>query len=975
MAGLFHAVNRQHNPLGTVVQMTGNGRYTFGLALSAGLAGLLYGYDTVSISGAIEFLRVQYRLSSLMEGLVASSIMIGAVIGAAFAGFLSDRFGRRRLLIVGGLLFLVSAIWSAFTLGPYDLIAARVVGGFGVGLTASLAVTYITESAPTDIRGTLAFSYQMLTVCGLFLTNVINYVIVAYGTPDWNLSHGWRWMLGLAAVPAAVFLLCMAFAPESPRYLIQHGHSEEGFRVLEQVLGTAKARVRTDDIIDSVRLEREMTNEMTDLFRPGLRKALVIGVFLAVFNQAVGINVISYYGPSLFSRVGFTADTEFLASASVSGVELVFTVIGMYLIDAAGRKRLMAIGSALMAVFALCTAAAYGYGDALPTLVFVMLFAAAFAFSMGPIPWIVIPELFPTFVRGRATGLCIMCLLTANWAIAQFTPAMLNHFGGDVTFIVFAMLDLVCLVGIVTLVPETMGRTLEEIESIWRPKTELAAARYALSSAEANIRHAEATLVRVANERVQAEAIKDAAERARIVAQKRIFAIQTAERAQAERLSATRLAEEARRAAHTIVEPIVPVRDDALGGDSPDGRPSGRDARRNRAIGLSDFGIGPYADTVYSPYHRVVGFSMDGAQRDEDTMISEPIPLRRATDDRDHAALSVSSVSAPALSVPEPSVPEPSAERAAKTTETETTPRRESTAQDAARRAGHSGDAPSGDAPSGISGGAIAASTDMAGHPPVADRPAAAATAKAAAPATVRLAARTVLYGEAVQPAAPPSDTAQQVEDTRVFTGRTFEYHATALIDPLTGGAPLKAGATMATGTGASPTSPVSKAAPRRNDDADPNTSAVDRLMDGFETIAVPMPLPDVPMPAPSVPRPRHVQLPEHSGASGASGASMPSGPSGQVRPASATSPAPQDWSAIDALAANAVESLPVDASVGEAPLRENERLAFAMLSEDADADAAHAWLDAAQAEEEQEREDQALNNVLASLDSLIRRD
>ena len=549
MAGLFRTASKQPNPLGTAIRTRGSGKYTFGLALSAGLAGLLYGYDTVSISGAIEFLRARYGLSTLMEGLVVSSIMLGAVIGAATAGFLSDRFGRKRILIIGGAFFLVAAVWSALTIGPIALIVARVAGGYGIGLTAALAVTYITESAPANIRGLLAFSYQLLAVCGIFLTNVINYIIASHGSNDWDIATGWRWMLGLGAIPAATFLLAMRRAPESPRFLIQIGRTDEGFAVLEHILGTERARLRTDDIQASVKLETEMSHEFHDLFRPGLRRALAIGIFLAVFNQFIGMNAISYYGPVMFSDLGFAGDTQFLAAASVGGMELVATVVGMYLIDTFGRKRLMEIGTGMMCVFALCISGSYFMGNSLLTLIFVMAFTISFAFSMGPIPWIVIPELFPTYLRGRATGLCVMCLLFANWIIAQFTPMMIDGLGGGISFAIFAVLDLICLFGIVALVPETMGRTLEEIEHLWQPKTDLAYAKYALSTADANIRHAEATLRRIENERQQALGIMDAAERARAAAQQKIFAIETAKRVEAERLEAQRAAEEAAKAA------------------------------------------------------------------------------------------------------------------------------------------------------------------------------------------------------------------------------------------------------------------------------------------------------------------------------------------------------------------------------------------------------------------------------------------
>lgn len=535
MAGLFHAVSKQHNPLGTLVRARGTGRYTFGLALSAGLAGLLYGYDTVSISGAIDFLRIRYTLNPTLEGTIISSVMFGGVIGAIFAGFLSDRFGRRNILMAGAAFFFFASVLSALTFSPAQIIAARSIGGIGIGLTAALAVTYITESAPTHIRGTLAFSYQLLAICGIFMTNVINYMIASHGTDAWDVATGWRWMIGIGAVPAAVLFLAMLRAPESPRFLIQSGRWDEGFRVLEHISGTEKAREMADRIQDTIDRERELDARFIDLFRPGLRKALVIGVFLAVFNQAIGVNVISYYGPVMFKQLGFTDDTEFLASAAVGGVELTFTVIGMYLIDAVGRKRLMAVGAALMTLFALCISSSYAVGSSSSSLIFVMLFVASFAFSMGPIPWIMIPELFPTFLRGRAVGICTTCLLAVNWLVAQFTPLMFSHMGGMGTFLTFAALDLVCLVGVIALVPETMDRTLEDIERDWQPKTPMASARIALGMAESRIRQAETTLARVENERMQAMGVIEQAERERLNAQKELFRLENEEHERIER--------------------------------------------------------------------------------------------------------------------------------------------------------------------------------------------------------------------------------------------------------------------------------------------------------------------------------------------------------------------------------------------------------------------------------------------------------
>lgn len=526
MADLFHAMTKQHNPLGTLTRARGTGRYTFGLALSAGMAGLLYGYDTVSISGAIDFLRAHYGLSPALEGAIISSVMLGGIVGALAAGFLSDRFGRRRILMTGAALFFAASLLSAATMSAGQLLVARTVGGIGIGLTAALAVTYIIESAPTHIRGTLAFSYQMMAVCGIFLTNVINYVVASHGTPQWDYLTGWRWMLGLGAVPAAVFFLAMAVSPESPRFLIQSGHVDEGFTVLEHINGTDKARTRVDDIQDSIRMEQHLGVTFRDLFHPGLRRALGIGIFLAIANQAVGMNAISYYGPVLFKGVGFTGDTEFLAAACVGGVELVFTAVGMYLIDAVGRKRLMAVGTGLMTVFALGICYGYVVSSQLMMLVFVMLFTASFAFSMGPIPWLMIPELFPTFLRGRAVGICTAFLLLASWAVGQFTPMLMQAVGGAGTFVVFALLDVVCLTGVLLIVPETKDRTLEDIEIDWRPRTPQAMAQWKLDAADSSIRRAEATLARVENERMQALGIIEQAERDRVTAQKKLFSLQ-----------------------------------------------------------------------------------------------------------------------------------------------------------------------------------------------------------------------------------------------------------------------------------------------------------------------------------------------------------------------------------------------------------------------------------------------------------------
>ncbi|WP_269208410.1 sugar porter family MFS transporter [Bifidobacterium sp. AGR2158] len=415
-------------PAARETKREGSMKYVVILALSAGMAGLLYGYDTVSISGAIEFLSAHYGLSAAMQGLVISSIMIGGVAGVGVSGFLADKIGRRKVLLIGAAFFFVSALASAFTYDPTSLIVTRIVGGVGIGLASALAITYITECAPTKYRGTLSSAYQLLTILGLFLTNLIDFFIANAGTHLWGENVGWRWMLGIGAIPAAIFFIALFLSPESPRFLLQQGKTKEGFEILERIGGTDDAKAQVSSIEKS--LEEEKGSTFRDLFRKPLLYALLVGIFLAIFNQAVGQNTISYYGPTMFASIGFENNGEFIVSTVVGAVELLFAFVGMALIDRLGRKPLMQSGAFLMGVFAVLMALTYGmHWDGIWMLVFACGFIAAFAYSMGPMTWVMIPELFPTYLRGRAAGICTVFLWGINFCIGQFTPMMFAHWG------------------------------------------------------------------------------------------------------------------------------------------------------------------------------------------------------------------------------------------------------------------------------------------------------------------------------------------------------------------------------------------------------------------------------------------------------------------------------------------------------------------------------------------------------------------
>ncbi|MBM6700423.1 sugar porter family MFS transporter [Bifidobacterium pullorum subsp. saeculare] len=451
-------------------QKQGSMKYVVILALSAGMAGLLYGYDTVSISGAIEFLRQAYDLSSGMQGLVISSIMIGGVIGVGFSGFLADRIGRRKVLLIGAALFFAAALWSAFTYSPGTLIAARIIGGLGIGLASALAITYITECAPAKYRGTLSSAYQLLTILGIFLTNVINFWIAGMGDLNWGINAGWRWMLGIGALPAAIFFIALFLSPESPRFLIQSGKEEAGFKLLEKIGGTEEAHRELEEVKASI--ERDKNGKLSDLFRKPLLIPFLIGLLLATFNQLGGQNAVSYYGPTMFKAAlgNDIPNVEFLCSSLVGLVELLFTFVGMYLIDKAGRKPLLVSSAAGMGVFAAVIAFAFAANIGWLVIAGACGFIAFFAFGLGPVTWVMIPELFPTYMRGRASGLCTVLLWGINFCVGQFTPMMFEGMGGTGTFIFWMVMDFLGAILIFKFAPETKGKTLEEIQALWTKK-------------------------------------------------------------------------------------------------------------------------------------------------------------------------------------------------------------------------------------------------------------------------------------------------------------------------------------------------------------------------------------------------------------------------------------------------------------------------------------------------------------------------
>lgn len=448
--------------------------YVILIAASAGMAGLLYGFDTAVISGAIGYLQEIYNLSPAMEGWVISCVMVGGVTGVALSGFLSDRWGRKKLLMMSAIFFIISALGSAFAIDVTTLVLARILGGLGIGFASALSVTYISECAPPAIRGRLGSLYQLFTIFGICATFYINYFVANSGTHEWGLELGWRWMLGYGTIPGIIFLFLLFFIPESPRYLIQKGKDKEAFHILKRINGDEVAKKEAKEIKASI--EVEQSSSVKELVKPGLRMAMGVGIFLALFNQVIGMNAVTYYGPDIFRSVGFENNTEFLATSIIGSVQVVFTILAIFLIDKLGRKKLMAIGSSLMAIFMLLIGSVFYFEPASSGVLLIILiagFTASFCVSMGPIPWIMIPEIFPNHLRAKAVGIATIFLWGANWAIGQFTPVLINNMGSSFTFWMFAVINVICFIFVMTIVPETKNKTLEEIGQLWKSKKQV----------------------------------------------------------------------------------------------------------------------------------------------------------------------------------------------------------------------------------------------------------------------------------------------------------------------------------------------------------------------------------------------------------------------------------------------------------------------------------------------------------------------
>lgn len=440
--------------------------YLLLISLVAAFGGFLFGYDTAVVSGAIGFLKAHFRLSADLTGWAASSVLIGCMLGAMVGGPMGDRFGRKASLILCAGLFFVSSLASAVPATLSQFAWARFLGGLAIGAASILSPIYIAEIAPERLRGRLVSLYQLAIVIGILAVFFVNLQIQRNGDANWNTQTGWRWMFASLTLPSALFGLLMGLVPESPRWWMKVGKPEKARAILERIGGPACAAREVEEIQNALRQEE---GRWSELFSGGYGRALMVGALLAIFSQFSGINAIMYYGPEVFKTAGLGQDAAFVQTVTVGAINLLFTFVAIGFVDRWGRRALLLIGTAVQtlahAVVGWCFAT--GRNDML-LLGGILVFVAAFAMAMGPVSWIVNAEIFPTKLRGRAMAISIFLLWLACYLVSQTFPMLVEAIGPAKTFWVYGGCSFLSFLFVVAMIPETKGKTLEEIQAHWR---------------------------------------------------------------------------------------------------------------------------------------------------------------------------------------------------------------------------------------------------------------------------------------------------------------------------------------------------------------------------------------------------------------------------------------------------------------------------------------------------------------------------
>jgi sugar porter (SP) family MFS transporter len=429
----------------------------------AALGGMLFGYDIGVISGAILFIKKDFNLSAGMEEIVVSSVLLGSLAGAVAGGMLADRLGRRKLLIAAAIVFAIGAIGAALAPATNWLIVARIVAGAAIGVASFVAPLYISEIAPVDIRGRLVSINQVALTVGIVISYGVDYAFAPAGA--------WRWMFALAVIPAAAFGIGLLFIPTSPRWLVTRGHLDKARDVLKQIRSPEQVEGELNEIQKSAGQQKANWSE---LLSPLLRMAMIVGVGLALLQQITGINTVIYYAPTIFKFAGLSsASVAILASVGVGLVNVIFTLVAMQLIDKIGRRPLLLVSLAGMTISLIVLGAAF----ALPKLsgslgwiavISLMVYVGSFAVGLGPVFWLLLSEIYPLNIRGRAMSVGTVANWGANLLVAVSFLTLTHSLGKPATFWLFGGISIAAWLFAYYLVPETKGKTLEQIEAHFR---------------------------------------------------------------------------------------------------------------------------------------------------------------------------------------------------------------------------------------------------------------------------------------------------------------------------------------------------------------------------------------------------------------------------------------------------------------------------------------------------------------------------
>jgi len=450
--------------------------YVWGIAIVAALGGLLFGYDWVVIGGARQFYEVYFHLDSpTLIGWANSCALVGCLFGSLAAGYLADRYGRRRVLLAAAILFAISSALTGWAYTFDSFIVWRIVGGTAIGLSSNVSPLYIAEISPAATRGRLVSLNQFAIVVGILLAQVVNWRIaqpVALNlTADtilhsWNVQYGWRWMFTAVVIPSAVFTVASLFLPESPRWLLVRNRKDDARAVLQRVGGMAYAASEIAGIEHSLLAEVSNRASWRDLLRPGIRRIVFVGIALAVLQQWTGINILFNYAAEVYRSAGYGANDIFLNIVITGAINLVFTVLSMMLVDRLGRRWMMLFGCIGIGISHLLCAFAYQAGwHASAVLVLTLCAIACYALTLAPVTWVLIAEIFPNRVRSHGVSAAVSGLWTASFLLTYTFPAMNARLG---TAGIFFAYGLICLLGcalVARFVPETKGKTLEQIEA------------------------------------------------------------------------------------------------------------------------------------------------------------------------------------------------------------------------------------------------------------------------------------------------------------------------------------------------------------------------------------------------------------------------------------------------------------------------------------------------------------------------------